>query len=1658
MIEQNILKWLELGDSIQKIDVYNRKYSLFIFKLNYLLSKHIHLSRYFYIIIILLFFAQIWELNVEIIDTQGDDIIQILNYLQKIFLFQKIIDNRTNYELLENISISFLFIFLFISILNLIIISFNKNITFFIFINSILNIILVYYINGPMIQIFLFSNLCFNKKHLFNGKSCGVNNIVFDIKIIVCFIFSIIIILFVVYISFYINDIGCINGSNAKSRINCNYTTIIVIIKLFFFFLDYFMTFFFKKTIIAIMSYQLLFLILNTLISIYVYKKVHYYNHIIDIIHHYGWYSSTWFSLCIFLKSLLGIKDITLFVILGLILLAFGYVLHKKHKEFQLMTELNILQGNNLKDIEVYNEILTNLLKSNSLKSRALVAGAIKCFEEYLTSNAELYEYYHKFLNDKHMQKKFSSLNELKILSMISIIYTYNIDKSKDATDLTLNKCYYLINKCKNPALAVWLCAKMKKCTYIQSYYKYVLMEEIKEYLTNKLNKSTNKISLKNIQISSVILYNQYVELFKIKIYEATCNQIEYFDTLRNSITNSKTTEGFLKTGEDILSLRKDILNLWDKIISLNPFSNESEKDYMIYLETILRDNVLKRIEIKRYNMLKAEKLPERNNQYYTMFIQDLSAVLLADGYSYNGKIIYASPNFPSLFMFTGKEILNTSIDDLLPDVVQSFHRYLIEDAIRYSNLSYMFKKQRNVLLKGKNSLLFNIYLYVKIAPNLSYGLIYFIYLNKSKESNFILILDDNCIINGFTEMNQIGSDFTMNNNYGLSQYINGYHIGLLIPEILLQMNYDIKENSFSFLKDNTDIKGYLYPIQNATSGLEDKLRKVLDIIKDRKNSEINNDNKFGAFEEYEDYIKELNSQHSKPFSIFFRIESHIFIGGKYKYYRIYITNDLLTGNENIMDIDSNGNSLIGEFKNIKDNTNYASKEKNKENNEDSSNYNSSISNANSKKTSIIKLKKFVSRQSKILINKDNLINKDKNNIANKEINLNEELINNKEIYKKNNSFVNKDRNKAIFSQNSKQDSKLSSYIEPAELNKLKKEIINKNDSFYIKLIKLLASFFVIVITFLMMYDFLYSSKTIDATIEFLQENIFFTYSKISIACVYNSAFNLQLVKEGIILNENCPNKNCSLFYIDLLQKCVKEVRIQKYNIFSFFPDFLDIFKQKIHAELSIYNRTTFDYLNLDLDMFLKLIISQGLKIIANFTNYFYDTKNKEDIIEVYIRNLLSDSLTYFYSDYQGFDGNEKEKKCNNISYNSPIRIIIALIVFSVSTFIIFYLVCKKKFMEIFLLEKLINFTSTNLDNYLKNLEELKKKFRDDSNDEDEKNMDDLDIGGDEFDGNNNNENDNNNNITNKESLKKKKTKQNKLQQQKLKKQKKMSDYLNKYNIYFGIKISLLFFLSLSYFVVFMVNSEKAKKTFKEFDSSIEQINKVYFDSFETFLIFKEQIYSYRRTNNISDLVIPPDSEITRPKLGNALMYMIKSSKFSGESFEIMENLYNNNSCLILTNTTSEYDYCKNVFSSILTKGLEQSIIQMSIMITNIINELNDIKINSTLNYIYSNNSLYFNYEMFMGYYMLESFLKTQAIFDDFRIIERNYIFTKNNIILALYYIFYIIIIIFLIIFINDYKKTENSFLNFVGILPSIFIFDDESFYKAILRLGQYFY
>ena len=229
----------------------------------------------------------------------------------------------------------------------------------------------------------------------------------------------------------------------------------------------------------------------------------------------------------------------------------------------------------------------------------------------------------------------------------------------------------------------------------------------------------------------------------------------------------------------------------------------------------------------------------------------------------------------------------------------------------------------------------------------------------------------------------------------------------------------------------------------------------------------------------------------------------------------------------------------------------------------------------------------------------------------------------------------------------------------------------------------------------------------------------------------------------------------------------------------------------------------------------------------------------------------------------------------------------------------------------------------------------------------------------------------------NNKNKKKKKTKQNKIKQQRLKKKKIIIKYFLSLTLFFGISISIIILISILYYILTLITTIM-KNNYYNFDSILEQINKVYFESFKIVLNFKSQLEIYLNSKNISNLNIPRDKDIERPKIGNALLEIIHNSKYSSESLQMIDDIYNNNACKVLSNNdNATYQVCENLFSSILTKGMEQAIVQMSIIITSCVDELNSLKDNATLVDIYGRNTNYFNYEIFVGEFMLDSFLKT---------------------------------------------------------------------------------
>ena len=1681
MIEERIIEWLDLGDSVQKIDIYQKKKLLIFFKFFSMIVAHGIGSEIIDIIFIFIFFFQIISLSTVNLNPNNDLVLEILKYIENIVLPYKVLTNSKNYIILSSIVWGICSVHIILSIFIFIFLSRKTIIKLLFFFLSIIDFVVYYYLIGPIIFLTLSGTYCPDNKHYILDVECYSDSKHLAYTIL-NFIFGLYSLYIVETFSLYYNQIGSLNNSNINSRVNCEYDIYCSNAKLIVYIIIYFYRKYCPDSTIFKYIYQFYIFLSCGLLSIYSIKSVFYYNKRINALIHFSWFFCSWFSLCIILKICFDINDITLLVLFGLILMIIIFIYQRTYSYYNRLTQLDFFNEKNLVYIERFNSELIDLYNSDKKTDKILLNGVIKKFQDYVGSNPELNDIFNKLMNNEFMKKKFFSMNQLSMLSVIFTIYCYHLEKTEIKTDITLHMCYFLINKLKNVAFAIFLLNKLKNNNHTQLYQKFVLMEKIKEFLINKLNKNSFKNNIKHIQIGSVILYYQYMNLFKIKIYDGTCDQIDYFDTLRNNVITGKITENFLKTGEEILNSRKQIFKIWEKIIELNPFSNESENDYLLYLKVILQDDVLAKNEEKKFNLMKTNKLSEKNNIYHSLFKNNINSILLIDGYTFNGRIIYSTPNFPFLYQFNGKEIINTTIEELLPNAVLPFHKDLIENSLKFSNINYIYHNALDAFLKGKNNSLYNIKLYVKPVPNLAYGLIFFVLLTKIQEHPFVIILDKDFKIDGFAEMNQ-GNSFTLNsngnNNYYLSSQVLNHHIGIIIPEIMLQICY--KDSVYFINKNHIDIKGNLYSGNNSKD-LDQKISTLLDIIKKKGFLNIEEDSEEGrkALNEYNDLKRYITGKQSKCFSIFFKIETRKFLDGKYKYHKLYITNDPLSLGQNILSdktINASDSEQVNENKKNKEKLIRNKSIKNNNEEEDKingvSNIKQSFEAKLSNKNINSKYYKYYSNKEednfehikkiklKIPINKEL---KNENGIKEKEEeneiknSNNEEEKNYENI---NNLYKNQINYSIVNSFENRQD------IDLARFNKLKEEILETKDSIQITFMKISSFLFVIITVILIVYDYLYVNKLYSNLVQYLDDNLYFTRSKIITSCIYISSLNIKWLKYKYIEDYSCI-QNCSSFYLKILDKCLKCLKNEKDILYTFDVDFQEIVKKTRKLDIIVYNSNVSDILYLDVNDYLNLIISKGVNLVGSFNDFI----NSYGSVKINMDNLIKHSFGYFQSDVEGFTGEEKLKRVENKFKNNYTRIIIGIILCVILLGIFIYFIFEFNKLELFFLDKLINFSSPNFENYLKVLEDLKKKLKNTKMEEEENNLDDMeiDIGSkNEGDSKKNDSKDKvdkrkikstvikgNDKDTN--SINKKRGhKQNKIQQQKIKKKKVMSLYFYKKNIFFGIKTSIILICFISFFIVSYLVYKLNLNNFLKFDSSITEIEELYYNSFKIFLSFKSELEKFQDNPNYKIYLLSA-KDIQLQNFGNTLNDLTQNSIYSKKNKDELTQLYNGDLCSLLFQS-ADFDSCKEFLSSILLKGMEQAIIQISVIINNVIDELSLIEsIDDFNNTVYGNETSFKKYEFFTEYYLLLSYLKNGEIVDNLRIDETKNVSKITTNIIIIYFIIFLLLFILLCYLIFMYKYIYNSLFNFIAILSVKFISDDEKFYEKIIELDKKLY
>ena len=1573
---------------------------------------------------------------------------------------------------------------------------------------NFLNFILQHLFLCFIINTFMLTTKCKdNNKHIYLNMECWKPK-----HILLCFISLLCMIICIFYsilLSIYYNQIGGIKTIHLLASVNSNYKIILNILSLMSYFIGYFVKYYsnedqtYYRFFNKIMTFFLSFILL-----IITYKYVYYYNFTINYIIIYGWTFILCYNIVLIFKHFLDITDIILFVMIGWLLIIFLIYIISKYRIEYYLTEANILEAKNIKQIEMFTHNLLQTASNNNIKSKTLLIGLIKSLKDFFSSNNELYEKFTTFENNEILNQKLGGKQNpiFEVYNIIYLVYDYYINRSLLKDDILLLFCYFLTNKLKNVSYSFYLCSKIKITHHKLSFLKYTLMEELKEYLISKLKKkSTNKETIKYIEFGSVISYNALIDSFKLKIYDASSYQIDYFDILRNTIISSKNTQNFLELSEKIIKLRKEILNLWNKIIELNPFSDEYEKDYMLYLETIIQDEELANKEEKKYNQIKLSKLSEKNNIYHSLFSKDQCSILLLSGNSVNCKILYTTSNFPTIFNYQPKEVLLMNIEDLIPYCLSYFHQELVNDALKYSNISYIFNKKLNsTFLKSKTNGLYNIELYVKCLPDLSHGLIFIAIIEKLNDNKFIILLDNEFKINSmsdplsFSHPHNLYSILSDNCLYNLNENIINHHIGILIPEILKQIKYE--NNQFSLCKNDIDLKGRLYPNINDFSNFETNVELILDRIKQSGQlfteeylNSINNKDilrrsttktlkRQSNLKEYNDLIDELNEKFKgKNYGIFYNIIMRSFLNGKFVYYRLYIINDILENNEN--EIQFTKISISPKFDLLKNKTNYhrISVESNLYQNQ----IQNQIQNEkNEKNERVITLKVHEGEIMPLIENnKTNIYDFKKESKNSKKNDLND--------------------NNNIQEINSHHSLSTNGSIDSAVFNKLKSKILEKNNPIFIKYMKLITIIYFI-ITIIFVYFSNSSMKTkFRKTSNFINENYIFNTTKVLIGCIYLTGLNFKFLKYKILLNEDCYKYNCSEAYITIFKNCLNLIQNSTNDLIYYNIEYKNIFSKKKDLNIYIYSLNYSKIISINTPNLINFILTNGLRLIDNIDEYI--NNENDTLIEVYEENLLNSSFSFLH-DYQiqGFRLNNKKKNLAQRKFNSNYLYYIINIIFYAIIIIIFtYFIFRIYKIEIYFLEKLIWFNTSNFENYIKYLSDLKKKLRSEP-EEDDDNID--------YFNNDSNENNNQNDESDikqkreerKESTKTiikkidekknktKKKKKKKINQQNIEKMKVMKTYFLISNSLIGIRLIILFIFVILYYILIDRIYLKKKKDFIDLDNVMSDVYGIFNESSIKFSKLKKQTSNYLNyeinkekyiyqlsegiINNITinlitytkenidllnstfyKLIIPNIEEMLIPKVGNSLNSLFKKNEkgILNNPYSKLYKLYFGNICELLYNSDLNiYNNCISIWSAILKQGLEQTITQFSIEINSLIDQFKEInKGNLSIKDIINYNGTLGKIEMFINFFFLDSFIKTRELFKDImedKIKDVNYVLNVFFVLIIILIPFLLVLILFFIYHLNN---NLTLFLNFIGIFPIQYLSEDKNFYRDTLKL-----
>jgi hypothetical protein len=277
--------------------------------------------------------------------------------------------------------------------------------------------------------------------------------------------------------------------------------------------------------------------------------------------------------------------------------------------------------------------------------------------------------------------------------------------------------------------------------------------------------------------------------------------------------------------------------------------------------------------------------------------------------------------------------------------------------------------------------------------------------------------------------------------------------------------------------------------------------------------------------------------------------------------------------------------------------------------------------------------------------------------------------------------------------------------------NKIKNDIINKKETFPLKIMKYLCYAFGVITLTLIIVEVYQQNAAFQRLANYLEQHLLLNKIQINSAILYSISVNIRWLSHSLYMNSLSHfNEEWSTFLKNLLEQNMVIMEDLK-NIASQIEE--ESINEKFLIEIYVYKFEETEKFNFTLDNLFSYIINNGIKLMDTFDYFIVNDCGKipEELglKEINLKNLIEKAYDLYSLDLNFYSDKDKDKKINNIFEYVPVSLIInGTMLLCILFFCIYYTISFHNF-EIFFLDKLINFNSNDFDNYIKKLDDIKK-------------------------------------------------------------------------------------------------------------------------------------------------------------------------------------------------------------------------------------------------------------------------------------------------------------------------------------------------------------